>query len=96
MSEFENGVPLQLRAEGVEFVDIDHEVVVLDSVQLLYYSVNQSGAHLWSALRAGTTPAQLRRLLVDEHGVSEERAAVDVAEFLEQLDAAGLLERTTA
>jgi hypothetical protein len=93
MSEFENaGAPVQLRSDRVEFVDVGGEVVVLDAVQLLYYSVNESGAHLWAALRAGATPAELRRVLIENHGVSEDQAAADVAAFLEQLDSAGLLE----
>jgi hypothetical protein len=35
-------------------------------------------------------------VLVDERGVSEERAAADVAAFLAQLIAAGLLDRAPA
>lgn len=89
-----DGVPVRLRADGVEFVDVEGEVAVLDAVQLLYYSVNDSGVYLWPALRDGTTEDGLRRMLVDEHGLSEEKAAADVNAFLQQLDKVGLLDRS--
>jgi hypothetical protein len=85
---------LKLRTERLEFVQVDGEVVVLDSRRSLYYSVNETGGRLWTALRAGTTQTDLVRLLVEHHGVDANRARADVAAFVAQLAEAGLLDRT--
>ncbi|HXR42866.1 MAG TPA: PqqD family protein [Acidothermaceae bacterium] len=84
---------LKLHTERLEFVNVDGEVVVLDKRHSMYYGVNESGGRLWSALREGATEAELLRILLDEHDVAEEQAAADLAAFVQQLDAAGLLER---
>lgn len=83
---------MRLRDDRVEFVDVEGEVVVLDTAKSLYYSVNETGVKLWLALRDGTTEHALRRLLVEENGISEDKAAADVTAFLGELDAAGLLD----
>lgn len=83
---------MRLRDDRVEFVDVEGEVVVLDTAKSLYYSVNETGVKLWLALRDGTTEQALRRLLVEENGISEDKAAADVTAFLGELDAAGLLD----
>jgi hypothetical protein len=85
---------IKLRRERLEFVQVDGEVVVLDSRDSLYYSVNGSGGELWSALRAGTTESDLAQLLIDRHGIEAIRARADVTAFVTQLTEAGLLERS--
>lgn len=87
---------LVLRAERIEFVNVEGEIVVLDKVNSLYYSVNETAVKLWLALRDGTTEAALRQLLSDEDGLNAERAAADVTAFLAQLESAGLLETKPA
>jgi hypothetical protein len=83
---------VRLRDERIEFVNVEGEVVALDTAESLYYSVNETGVKLWIALRDGTTEQALQRLLVEEHGISEEKAAADVTAFLGELAAAGLLD----
>jgi hypothetical protein len=85
---------LKLRRERLEFVQVDGEVVVLDSRESLYYSVNESGGELWTALRAGTTESDLAQLLIEHHGIDAIRARADVTAFVTQLTEAGLLDRT--
>lgn len=87
---------LRLRVERLEFVDVEGELVVLDTRRSLYYSVNESGGRLWAALRAGTNRSELRQILMDTHGLSEEKATADLTTFLEQLDSAGLLDHFTS
>jgi chromosome segregation ATPase len=84
---------LKLHTERLEFVNVDGEVVVLDKRRSMYYGVNETGGRLWSALREGATEAELLQILVDEHDVTQEQAAADLAAFVQQLDDAGLLER---
>jgi DeoR/GlpR family transcriptional regulator of sugar metabolism len=47
-------------------------------------------------LRTDTTETELRRMLIEAHGVSEETAARDIAAFLNQLEQHGLLTRAPA
>jgi hypothetical protein len=84
---------LQLRADGLESMEVDGEVVLVDTRRAVYYAVNATGGSLWTSLRAGTTAAELRRVLIAERGVSEEQADADVAAFLAKLTAADLLDR---
>lgn len=84
---------LKLHTERLEFVNVDGEVVVLDKRRSMYYGVNESGGRLWSALREGATEQQLLQILLEENDVTKEQAATDLAAFVQQLDAAGLLER---
>jgi hypothetical protein len=86
---------IRLRTDRIEFVEVEGRQVVLDSRRSIYFAVNETGMQLWSALRKGTTEAELRRMLVDAHGVSEAIAAVDIAAFLAQLEEHGLLNRVT-
>ena len=83
----------KLRADRLEYVTVDGEVVVLDTQGSQYYFVNETGGELWTALRAGTTAAALTQLLVEHHGVEDVRAQADVAAFVAQLTEAGLLDQ---
>lgn len=82
----------KLRAERLEYVTVDGEVVVLDTHGSQYYFVNETGGELWTALRAGTTAAALTQLLVEHHGVDVARAQANVTAFVAQLTEAGLLD----
>jgi Coenzyme PQQ synthesis protein D (PqqD)/Transglutaminase-like superfamily len=85
---------IRLRGAGLEFVDVDGEVVVLDAQRSLYFSVNGTGSPLWAALRTGATEDDLERVLAEAYSLSPERAAADVTVFLDQLRAQGLLDDT--
>jgi hypothetical protein len=87
---------IRLRTDRIEFVEVEGRQVILDSRRSVYYSVNETGLQLWSALRTDTTETELRRILIEAHGVSEETAARDIAAFLNQLEQHGLLSRAPA
>jgi hypothetical protein len=87
---------IRLRTDRIDFVEVEGRQVILDSRRSVYYSVNETGLQLWSALRTDTTETELRRILIEAHGVSEETAAKDIAAFLNQLEQHGLLTRTPA
>ncbi len=74
-----------LRADVVEWLDVEDEVVALDSRRSIYLSLNGTGAVLWRVLAGGATLGQLVSSLVDDYDVAAERADTDVRDFLETL-----------
>jgi hypothetical protein len=87
---------IRLRTDRISFVEVNGRQLILDSRRSVYYAVNETGLHLWSALRKGTTETELRRMLIEDHGAGEAEASTDIAKFLKQLDDHGLLTRTPA
>lgn len=85
---------IRLRTDRISFVEVDGRQLILDSRRSVYYAVNETGLHLWSALRKGTTEAELRRMLIEDHGAGEAEASADIVKFLKQLDDHGLLTRS--
>jgi hypothetical protein len=89
----ENGADvLRLRGQGVAWTDVDGEIVALDEDAAVYVAANSSGAILWRKLADGATRATLSRMLVDEYGISAERADADTDAFLTSLRERALLD----
>lgn len=82
---------LNLRPEALDWVDVEEEVVVLDSDRSIYLATNPSGAVLWRRLIDGATRKDLAGALVESFGIPPERAAQDVETFVDQLNDLGLL-----
>lgn len=82
---------LQLRTDGLNWRQIDNEIVALDGAGGSYLAINGSGALLWPSLAHGATREQLAKILVDAYGISEPRAAADTEAFLASLGEQGLL-----
>lgn len=82
----------RIRAEAVDWLDVDEQVIALDSEKSVYVSINQSGAVLWHRLVAGATEDELADQLVATYGIAGEQARNDVLAFLDMLAAQGLLE----
>lgn len=55
-------------------------------------TLNPTASIIWQRLSEGHTPAQIAAQLASEFGISQEQAAGDVNEFLEQLEAHHLIE----
>jgi Coenzyme PQQ synthesis protein D (PqqD) len=83
---------LQLRLEGLHWVEADGEVVALDDRSMQYLSANPVGALIWRALADGTTRDELVRRVVAAFEVEETTAAADVDTFLAELNRLGLLD----
>jgi hypothetical protein len=83
---------LRLRADAVEWREIEGEVVALATSTSTYVTANRTGAVLWQALAEGATHEALVSRLVDAWGVDPETARADVDDFLSALQAHGLLE----
>ncbi len=81
----------RLRAEALDWLEADEEVIALDGAQSQYLATNPSGALLWRELGKGVTKAQLAKALVDAYEIPLDRAEADAAAFLEAMAAQNLL-----
>jgi Coenzyme PQQ synthesis protein D (PqqD) len=83
---------LRLQTNLLEWREVDGEVIALEHGRSVYLAANRAGTLLWRALNEGATEPQLAELLAEEYGLGPERAQADVAAFLTDLNARGLLE----
>lgn len=83
---------LQLRRDGLHWVEADGEIVALDDRSMQYLSANPVGAVIWRTLADGTTRDELVVLVVDEFEVDEYTAGRDVDAFLTEISKLGLLD----
>lgn len=84
---------LRLRAEAVDWREVEGQVVALDRAASTYLAINPSGTHLWPALVEGATRDRLIEILVGAFDVDSSRAAADVDAFVSTLHQRDLLER---
>ncbi len=84
--------PLRVRADALEWREVDGEIVALDLRRSVYLAINPSGALLWPALVEGASRDELVTRLSDEAGISAEVASADVERFLAELAEHGLLD----
>lgn len=82
---------LCLRKDDLDWREIDDEIVVLDTRDAVYLSVQGSGALVWRLLAESTTKDSLIEALVEKYGVDSTRATADVDAFLGTLNDRGLL-----
>ena len=85
---------LRLRSDDLFWRASGSDVVMLDAASSRYFAANASAAPLWERLREGASEAELVDVLCERYAVPREVAAADVAAFVEQLTARGLLERS--
>lgn len=85
---------LKLRADAVDWREVEGQVVALDRAGSVYLAINQSGAALWPAIVQGATRARLVQILLDTFDVDPARAAADVDTFVAGLSERHLLERS--
>lgn len=83
---------LRLQGSRVDWREVEGELIALARAESVYLAGNASAAILWRALADGTTETNLEALLVSTYGISSEAARADVAAFLADLGARGLLE----
>ncbi len=69
-------------------VPVTGQVADLEAI----YVLNEVGSRIWELLRSPTTKDLIVTALTAEFDVAQDRAAEDVAEFLESLGARGLIQ----
>lgn len=87
----EKEATLRLRDEGLNWREIDGEVVVLDIERSHYLNLNATGCVLWLMLAEGATERQLVDKLIAEFAVTEPTARDDVEAFVASCRENGLL-----
>lgn len=81
---------LRLREGGLEWREVDGEIVVLDSARGVFLSINPSAVPLWEKLAAGTTESELAETLRATFPTAE-TVEDDVRAFVEEMRQQGLL-----
>lgn len=89
---FQNGRRVQIRRQDLTWREVDGIVIALDLASSTYFTTNKSGRYLWHALTTGATVDELTTLLESTFGIPPERAADDVAAFLELLSDNNLIQ----
>lgn len=86
------GERFRIRGSGLEWRQVEGEIVALDLPSETYLGVNRTGSSLWQALSDGASEADLVQLLVDQYAVDRADAERDVRQFIAALQAQGVLE----
>lgn len=87
-----SGRSVRVRPGELAWRQAGGEVVILDLAACVFRALNASGALLWQRLADWTTAGELGGVLVSSYGLSPAQAAEDVARFLQECAAAGLLD----
>jgi hypothetical protein len=82
---------LRLREQGLNWRIVEGEVMILDDQGATYYAATGAAATLWPMLVAGSTGEALVVRLCDAFRIEADVARRDVAAFLVELEAHGLL-----
>ena len=80
-------------AENQISCDVDDEAALLNMTTGVYYGLDPVGAYLWKLVQAPTTVGALREKLVADFNIDAAVAETDLSEFLNEMLAAGLVER---
>lgn len=70
---------------------IDNEVVMMSVDQGEYYGLDETGSRIWEMIEEPVSVNDLVRMLIDEFDVSFEECQKDTLDFLNDLNAKGLL-----
>ena len=68
------------------------ESIVLNLKSGIYYSLDEVGARIWALLEQPITITAIRDAILSEYEVQAEACESDVLAFIEEMDAAGLIE----
>lgn len=72
-------------AEDVLATAFDHEVVLLDLRDGVYYGLDNVGARIWSLIQGPISLGQVRATLIDEYEVDPARCESDLRNLLTDL-----------
>jgi len=88
-------VQYRVADERVAWNNLAGQVLILEMENSRYFRLNRAGSVLWEHVVSAPGPVsyeELTAVLVDEFGITEERAAADVRAFLDRMGSFGLLE----
>lgn len=70
---------------------VGDEIVMLHLGNSTYYGLDPIGVRIWSLLKDGQGPNEIRDTLAKEYEVDREIIAADIARFLGELKANGII-----
>jgi len=73
-------------------VDLDGEVVVLNTDSGIYYSLQEVGARVWNLMQNPVPVESIRDTIMEEYAVEEKRCVADLLSLLGKLREEGLVE----
>ena len=73
--------------------DVDGELVMLDPATSRYFGLADTGMRIWNLLEEPRSVEALTGVLVEEYEVEPDVCATEVAEFVAELEHAGLVVR---
>jgi hypothetical protein len=82
---------LKLLDDGLDWREVDGELIALERAESVYLAANPSATILWRALARGATEEELADQLSATYGIAHERASADAARFVADLRTRGLL-----
>ena len=82
---------MRLRSNGLSWVRLEDDIVILDLESSSYLKLNASGAVLWEALADGSDRESLIEALVGRYELPRPNAERDVEAFLDAMRAKNLL-----
>jgi hypothetical protein len=94
MSHDEHAAMLQSRQADLICREVDGSLVGLDLRASHYFSLNAVGTLLWRLLNGGASVDALVASLVEQYDLDHATATHDVEEFIDSLQAQGLLEES--
>lgn len=83
---------LKLR-NGVSTTEVDYGTALLDEDRGQYWNLNPTGALILQTLLAGGTIEQAAQALAEQYAIDLDTAGIDVAQLVEELSSAGLVEK---
>ena len=86
---------LKLRT-GVSTAEVEYGTALLDEDRGEYWNLNPTGALVLQTLLSGSSRDEAAETLAAEFGIDIEDAVRDVDELIENLQAAGLVDRRSA
>ncbi len=81
----------QLNDKEVVSEVLDGEVIAIHLQSGIYYSMQESGAHIWNALLGGWSTEEIATQLVQDPELERERIGADIAHFVATLLAESLI-----
>lgn len=72
--------------------EIDGEMVLLDMNSENYFGLDEVGTDIWQAMEEKKVIQDIYETLLEEYDVEEEVLKKDIVNFIEQLEASGLIE----
>ncbi len=87
---------MRLRSSDISARAVDGETIILDLTHSRYLTATGVGTRILELLAEERSLEELCAIIGEEYEVDPEVARRDTAQFVEELDAAGLLSRDTA